>query len=159
MTDEQKESLKLISSVQRQLIHRTLAQSVTVPECPYFPLFEALQKLRSHVGDEVLINEFGKDKIEAIRNKIKVLGIKISEIKSYYDGINNLVIESEDISSQRFVQYRKNMAEILIDIDFFRIFTVLLEASTIKNLAIPNEVFKSLQRKQRKLEMEEDKTE
>ncbi len=148
MTEEeiQEQKVKPISPSIRQIIHKKLAQSVTVPECPFFSLYESLQLLRAEVGNKCLIDYFGKEKYNEINHRLKVLGLKICEIKSYYDGLQKKTIDSEDISSKRFRQYKMSISEVLIDPIFFKVFCILLENSAIKNLTIPNEYLKQAQR-------------
>jgi hypothetical protein len=155
---EEQQKLKIISSSMRQIIHKKLAQAVTVPECPFFSLYEALQLLRAEVGNRCLIEHFGKEEYLKISSRLSVLGNKIGEIKSYYDGLQKGTIESEDVNSRRFRQYKTNMAEVLIDTTLFRVFCVLLDNSGIKNLSIPNEYFKQARKKfDRPFNFEEDK--
>lgn len=153
MEDNNKEIL--IAPIDSKFIMYKLAESCQVAGCnSYAPFLRALNHLRSIVGDGCLKTKFSDDYKKKIM-KLNQATVYANIVETYLIGLKNKTVIREDISSKRFIQFKKAVAYLsLLDYDIFDIFNVLLDNSSLRRLTIPSKIFSDVRVEKRRFDRE-----
>jgi len=137
---QRKDKLKPIADSDRQFIHRLAVHHVTFGEPALISFIPMFKWLRKSVGEEVLIEYFGADKMKDIYKRLEIAFEKIEELKSTYDLVRDKDFNIENFASKDFLRYVNNMKVVHDDVLYDAIFE-LKRHSEINNLAAPKEAF------------------
>lgn len=102
------------------------------------PKLDNISLLISLVGKDFLEKHYKEDYLE-IKKKLEELKNYVSEIVAYKSDISKKIVNSEDITSERFLMYKQALSkafEYLFFID--EILLLLVEQTSLKSLTIPS---------------------
>ena len=147
---EEKKELKDITPYVRQILERKLGQFCNKEKGAdrYF-FYEAIQLLRSDVGEDIIRKAFG-EKYNQVVKWLDKYGVALNHYKMYHDLLDQNAIDKYDDTNKFFVQYKRFQDKIpLCERLLFKIFLLFLNETKIQYFTIPQEIFKKEKREYR----------
>jgi hypothetical protein len=147
---EEKNNLILSNSQQRQRYLMNCGISYIETHGREFgPKLDNISLLKNMVGDDFLKKHFGKDYDDIIKQINKLLDYA-STMTTYYSDINDKIIDSEDISSPRFLKYKEGVSYVVKHIFFIdKLWMLMVEQTDLKDKTVPANMWSALSNKYR----------
>ncbi len=88
---------------------------------------------------------------------LKISQIIATEIKVYYDGLDGHQIAKDDLTSERFISFKKALPDLpFINKPLYKMFYFLIKRTKLKNYSIPSIYFRMAERKYKSFEPKDE---